>query len=135
MSNKRNNRMRGFTLIEILIVVVILGILAAIIIPQFTNAAQDAGTQSARSQLHTMRSQIELYRIQNAGLVPADAGEADNAGPWAVLVSGGYIRSSPVWPNGFDPAYNATSGLLTLTFDEAEAPRPTGLTDVVIAAW
>ena len=77
MSNKRNNRMRGFTLIEILIVVVILGILAAIIIPQFTNAAQDAGTQSARSQLQTMRSQIELYRIQNAGLVPADAGEAD----------------------------------------------------------
>ena len=55
---------RAFTLIEILIVVVILGILAAVVVPQFTNAADDANDAAVRSQLQTMRGQIELYRAQ-----------------------------------------------------------------------
>ena len=56
---------RAFTLIEILIVVVILGILAAIVVPQFTNAADDANDAAVRSQLQTLRGQIELYYAQN----------------------------------------------------------------------
>ena len=72
MNKRRNNVKRGFTLIEILIVVVILGILAAIIIPQFTDAAQDAGASSARSQLQTMRSQIGPHRVHPNGAAPAD---------------------------------------------------------------
>ena len=103
----KRNQSRGFTLIEILIVVVILGILAAIVIPQFTNAAQDANVSSARSQLQTMRSQIELYRVQNNGAIPAD--------PWTQLIAGGYIRAAPVWPAGFDEVY--ASGNLSLEYD------------------
>lgn len=56
---------RGFTLVEILIVVVILGILAAIVIPQFTEASSEAKMSSLVSDLQTMRSQIELYKIQH----------------------------------------------------------------------
>ncbi len=56
---------RAFTLIEILIVVVILGILAAIVIPQFTDASQEAMEASVRTQLQTIRSQIELFNVQN----------------------------------------------------------------------
>ncbi len=49
----------GFTLIEILIVVVILGILAAIVIPQFTDAAAEASRSNLQSQLQTLRSQLD----------------------------------------------------------------------------
>ncbi len=55
---------RAFTLIEILIVVVILGILAAIVIPQFTDASQQAMESSVVTQLQTLRSQIELHDVQ-----------------------------------------------------------------------
>jgi prepilin-type N-terminal cleavage/methylation domain-containing protein len=61
----RNRVKRAFTLIEILIVVVILGILAAIVIPQFTDASEDAMDASVRSQLQTVRAQIELFQVQN----------------------------------------------------------------------
>ena len=65
---KRNAR--GFTLVEILIVVIILGILAAIVIPQFTNASNDARNNSVASTLQTARSQIELFKIQHADTPP-----------------------------------------------------------------
>jgi general secretion pathway protein G len=61
---------RGFTLVEILIVVIILGILAAIVIPQFTNASNDARNNSVASTLQTLRGQIELYKIQHADTCP-----------------------------------------------------------------
>lgn len=66
----------GFTLVEILIVVVILGILAAIVIPQFTDASEDAKEASLLSNLQTMRGQIELYKAQHSGALPG-AGTAN----------------------------------------------------------
>ena len=76
MSNRKPAR-RGFTLIEILIVVVILGILAAIVIPQFTNASDEAQESQARTQLQSMRSQVQLYRVKNdvlpGGMATPDA--------------------------------------------------------------
>jgi len=65
---------RGFTLVEILIVVVILGILAAIVIPQFTQASTEAKTNSLASDLQTLRSQIELYKVQHNDVPPTLAG-------------------------------------------------------------
>lgn len=66
---RRNNK--GFTLVEILIVVIILGILAAIVIPQFSNASTDAKKNSLSSQLQTMRSQFELYKLQHNDQLPS----------------------------------------------------------------
>lgn len=60
----------GFTLVEILIVVIILGILAAIVIPQFTEASNDARTSALSSDLQTLRSQIELYKVQHNERTP-----------------------------------------------------------------
>ncbi|MFP4105659.1 MAG: prepilin-type N-terminal cleavage/methylation domain-containing protein [Phycisphaerae bacterium] len=61
---------KGFTLVEILIVVIILGILAAIVIPQFTEASSDARNSALRSDLQTVRSQIELYKVQHLDKFP-----------------------------------------------------------------
>ena len=66
----RVQKAKGFTLVEILIVVVILGILAAIVIPQFTNASESAKASSLISQLQTIRGQLELYQIQHNGDYP-----------------------------------------------------------------
>ena len=64
---------KGFTLVEILIVVVILGILAAIVIPQFSQASTEARESSLVSNLQSIRSQIELYKIQHNDVLPVSA--------------------------------------------------------------
>jgi len=90
---------KGFTLVEILIVVVILGILAAIVIPQFANASNDALKGTLQTQLQTISSQIELYRVrENGSFPPGITTAADNNG-WAELIDDGYLREEP--RNGF----------------------------------
>src|SRR5579863_2911639 len=64
---------RGFTLIEILIVVIILGILAAIVIPQFSNASTSAKTSAVVSTAQSLRSQVALYKLQHNDTLPAQA--------------------------------------------------------------
>ena len=71
--NARRTIKKGFTLIEILIVVIILGILAAIVIPQFTSASTEARQGNLKSQLQTLRSQIALYKLQHLDTPPAQA--------------------------------------------------------------
>lgn len=56
---------KAFTLIEVLIVVVIMAILAAVIIPQFSSATSDAKRSSLEFNTHTLRSQIELYKVHH----------------------------------------------------------------------
>lgn len=60
----------GFTLVEILIVVVILGILAAIVIPQFSDASSQANMSKLQSDLQMLRSQVQLYRVQHNDNLP-----------------------------------------------------------------
>jgi type II secretion system protein G len=117
MKSYRTTLRRGFTLVEILIVVIILGILAAIVIPQFTNASQDARKNSLTSQLQTIRSQLELYKMQHLDKNPDLLFTADSTN-WSQLTSktdkfgvttattgldfGPYLQQVPANPmNGF----------------------------------
>jgi prepilin-type N-terminal cleavage/methylation domain-containing protein len=97
----------AFTLIEILIVVVIMAILAATIIPQFTDSSTDAKTSTAKFNLSTLRGQIELYRTNHNGLKPGAtlveltqstnaAGTSGTSGPSYPF--GPYLREIPVNP-------------------------------------
>ena len=61
---------KAFTLIEVLIVVVIMAVLAATIIPQFSSSTQDAQESALSYNVHTMRSQIELYKVHHFGQYP-----------------------------------------------------------------
>jgi general secretion pathway protein G len=144
----RKQMARGFTLVEILIVVVILGILAAIVIPQFTNASETAKASSLTSQLQTIRSQLELYQVQHNGNYPdlsvASTLDADT-NTWNPLTKatdlngtinaatgafGPYLQQSP--SNGFipgtgTPALNIT---VNMTGDGTAAVAAPGYTNV-----
>jgi len=61
---------KGFTLVEILIVVIILGILAAMIIPQFSSATESAKASMLMDDLRVMRSQMEVFKAQHQGVAP-----------------------------------------------------------------
>jgi len=112
ISNRRTSSRKGFTLVEILIVVIILGILAAIVIPQFTNASTDARKSNMASQDQTIKSQISLYMLQHGDTAPAVASLFPNltavtdaagnlsgaTGFNSVTSFGPYLQATPVNP-------------------------------------
>jgi general secretion pathway protein G len=71
------NARNAFTLIEVLIVVIIMAVLAATIIPQFSTSTKDAKTSGLNFNLHTVRSQLEMYKENHLGKYPPAANTAD----------------------------------------------------------
>ena len=65
------NQNKGFTLVEVLIVVVIMADLAAVVVPQFTSSTDDAKRSTGEFNLSTMRSLIQTYKGQHNGINPA----------------------------------------------------------------
>jgi general secretion pathway protein G len=73
MPGRLHNSRRGFSLVEILIVVFILGILSAMVIPQFSSATSESQQRNLQAQLQSINNTVELYKSQRRGAYPAFA--------------------------------------------------------------
>ena len=106
MNTLRTSTQRGFTLIEIMVVVVIIGVLGAIVVPQFMSRPDQAKVTAARTDIQAISTALEMYRLDTfnypstqqglEALVPRPAGTplARNWNPQ------GYLKSLPVDPWG-----------------------------------
>ena len=64
-STARRRAEAGFTLIELMVVIVIIGMLAAIVVPRFMGAASKAAQTTARAQINSFRTALQFYKLEN----------------------------------------------------------------------
>ncbi len=99
-------RARGFTLIEIMVVVVIMGILASLVVPKLMGRTDDAKIGAARQDIATLMQAVKLYRLDNQRYPTTEQGlqalvTQPTSGPAANgWKAGGYIDKLPKDPWG-----------------------------------
>jgi general secretion pathway protein G len=102
---------RGFTLIEIMVVVTIIAILAAIVVPQVVGRVDDTRVQTAKHDVQALEQALNIYKLDNyhypstdqglESLVRKPSGQPDAAN-WK---AGGYLQRLPKDPWGHDYQY------------------------------
>lgn len=121
-------RSRGFTLIEIMIVVVIIGILAAIVVPRITDRTDQAKITRVKADIRRIEGALNLYRLDNHRYPTSDEGLAAlvekpaDAPAWK---EGGYLDRIPKdpWGNEYqylNPGTHSTIDIFSLGADGAQ---------------
>ncbi len=108
---KRKYDARGFTLIELMVVIVILGILAGLIVPRIMGRPDEARQAKARMQIESLETALKLYRLDNGNYPTTEQGllalvEVPEVGELAKKWrEGGYLEKGKVpkdpWGNDF----------------------------------
>jgi general secretion pathway protein G len=102
---------RGFTLIEIMVVMVILGILAGLIIPRIMGRPEEARRTKARIQIESIETALKLYKLDNGSYPTTEQGlqalvEPPSAGNLAsAWREGGYLEKGRVPKDPWDNEY------------------------------
>ncbi len=134
---------RGFTLIEIMVVVVIMGILAALVVPKLMGRTDDARVMAARQDIGTLMQALKLYKLDNHRYPTTEQGldaliNKPSNGPqsngWK---SGGYLDKLPKDPWGtsyqyLSPGLHGEVDIFSLGADGQ--PGGTGM-DADIGSW
>lgn len=108
---KRKWNHRGFTLIELMVVIVILGILAGLIVPRIMSRPEEAKQTKARIQIESLETALKLYKLDNGSYPTTEQGlqalvEAPSVGNLAKKWrEGGYLEKGRVPKDPWDNDY------------------------------
>jgi general secretion pathway protein G len=124
LRNFQRVRSRGFTLIEIMVVIVILGILAGLVLPRFMGRTEEARKVKAKLQIENLESALKLYKMDNGAYPTTEQGlEALVQKPTAGAVpgnwrEGGYLEKGKIPQDPWNRAYVYISpGIKNKDFD------------------
>ena len=144
MKHKFNNRKQaGFTLIEVIVVLVILGILASIVVPNVISRTDQAQIVKAQQDIRALESALQMYRVDNFTYPTTGQGlealvEKPTSGPEAKnWQKGGYIKKVPTdpWQNDYQYVSPGQEGDFDLYSLGADG-RPGGVdTNADIGNW
>jgi len=123
------SRKQGFTLVELLIVVVILGILASVVIPQFSAASIDANSSAVMADLQTIRSQMQLYAAQHNGVYPTATNQLLEYTDISGNVNATFTTTFMYGPYMLAVPNNPYTGVNTIDFVTTAWAAPAGMTD------